>query len=104
MKKRVKLKRASINYSRRHNDKKKTHSIPVVLFALVLIVIVYAGLMSVFDKLLTTPSINANAVSQSSELASYSSGDMIFSLFLIAILFAVFIFFIYQIKLKKKRK
>ncbi len=104
MKKRVKLKRASINSSKRFNNKKKTHSIPVVLFAVLLIVIVYAGLMSFFDKLLTAPSINANAVKQSSQLASYNTGDMVFSLFLIAILFGIFIFFIYRIKLKKKRK
>ncbi len=98
MKKRVKLKRA--NSSRRnHITKQKSHSIPVVLFTLVLIVIVYAGLMNVFDKLLTS-NITGNAVSES----GLGSGDMIFSLFLIAILFAIFLFFIYQIKLNKKRK
>lgn len=99
MKKRAKTKRAP------RITKKKSHSLPVIVFTIVLIFIVYAGLMSILDKLLTAnANINALAVSNSPGLASFGSGTMIFSLLLIAILFGVFLFFIYQIKLKKKRK
>lgn len=101
MKKRVKSKSSS---RKPRIPKQKRHSIPVIIFALVLVFIVYAGLMNILDKLLTTtPGINALAASNSSELASFGSGNMIFSILLIAILFVVFLFFIYKIKLRKKR-
>jgi hypothetical protein len=105
MKKRVKNKR--VNVSPVKINKSKNHSLPVVLFSIVIFFIVYAGLMSILDTLISSsasPGINANAVSDTGALASYyySPGTIIFAFGLIFILFIVFLVFIYKIKLKKK--
>ena len=98
MKKRVKIKAKSINKS-----KQKRHSLPVILFTLVLVFVVYSGVMNLLNFFIS-PNAQSGAVSDTGNLASFSPGNIAFALVIIFVLFAIFLFFIYGIKLKKKRR
>jgi len=81
---------------------KKKITIPVLLFVLVLVFIVYTGIMGVIDK--ATTSLTANQMANSGDLASYSSpSNIILAVLIIIIFFAVVIIFL-NIKVKKKKK
>ncbi len=82
------------------NTRKKVN-IPIVLFVLVLVFIVYAGVMSLVDKAITSPD---NQVTDSGNLASYSSQTNLVFVGVIIVIFIIVVIVFLNIKVKKKRR
>jgi hypothetical protein len=96
MKKRVKSRISSSKNTKRKID------IPVLIFVLALVFVVYSGIMGLFDKALT-PSNNL-PIANTGDLASYSNpANMLLAGIIIIIFFIIVILFL-NIKVKKKKK